>query len=75
MLENVASLLIWLLLATSVVLLGWNEPLNYKLKTRAQIQAEEKALLPPPPPPPPPATPRPLNFTPTQLDQPKARVR
>ncbi len=48
MLANLANLAVWLLVASSIVVFGWEEPIQYHFMSAASVAAEEKALMPPP---------------------------
>ena len=50
MLASLARLAIWLLLAISIVVVGWNEPLIYLFMSRQQIAEAELPYQPKPKP-------------------------
>jgi hypothetical protein len=42
---SLARLAVWLLLAASLIVTGWDEPLRYKFMSIEAIEAEERRLL------------------------------
>lgn len=47
MIQNIANFVVWVLIAVSIVVFGWNEPLRYHFISAERVQREERALMPP----------------------------
>lgn len=50
MIAKIANIAVWLLIAVSIVVFGWDEPLRYHFISEEQVKSEERSALPPPTP-------------------------